>query len=139
MSAFFHVPGGAPGPLHGTWEWLWQAPTLPASVAVGGFVAVAAALSTVDRELLPAYLRTSLTAAGMGVFTNLVLSSLPPEGDHWMIVPQRALAPVILGAAAYWFLAGFTAAPEYSRAREALRSALLGRRDGGGGNGKRSD
>ena len=61
---------------------------------------------------------------------NLVLSSLPPEGDHWMIPVQRALAPVILGAVAYWFLAGFIAAPEYEKAREALVSTVLRKRRG---------
>jgi hypothetical protein len=107
---------------------MWLAPKLPAVVCVGAGVALLVALAGSQKALVGPFLRISLTAIGMGVFTNMVLSSLPPEGDSWKIPVQRALAPVILGAGSYWFLAGFFAVPEYDRARSALAGAFLGRR-----------
>lgn len=145
-------------PMRRAWEWLWRAPVLPAAVCVGTFAALAVVLASFSpltgpgkgsgkaaagptgaeglrRRLFPGFLRISLVAAGMGVFTNLVLSSLPVEGDHWLIPVQRALAPVVLGGASYWFLAGIFAAPGYTSAKVMLGRALFGksspRRHGG--------
>jgi peptidoglycan biosynthesis protein MviN/MurJ (putative lipid II flippase) len=107
-------PAGPP------WEWLWNVPKIPAAICVGSFAALAVVVRMTDAQQWRSFLRTSLTAAGMGVAANLVLSSLPPEGDAYTIVVQRALAPVILGVGAYWFLAGIVAAPEYARAQATL-------------------
>jgi len=96
-------------------------PTLPATVCVGALVSLAVALRAVDRGLTAPLARIAATAAGMGVWANLLLSSLPPDGDTWLVPAQRALAPVVLGAAGYWFLAGLIAAPEYERARGHFR------------------
>jgi hypothetical protein len=121
------------GPVEWGWNWLWLAPRLPVLVCVGGFVAAAVALLGTDGELRGPFARIACTAFGMGVFVNLVLSSLPRAGPSWSYVAQRAIAPVVLGAGAYWFLAGFIAGPEYDQAREALARAL-----GRGRAGKRS-
>ena len=106
------------------WDWLWLAPRLPVIVSAGGLAAAAVAVAGPDRELLAPFGRIATTAALMGVFANLVMSSLPRVGPSWSFVAQRAIAPVILGAGAYWFLAGFIAGPEYDQAREALARAL---------------
>lgn len=112
-----------------SWEWLWLAPRLPVIVSAGGLAAAAVAVAASDRELWAPFGRIALTAALMAVFTNLVLSSLPRAGSSWTFMAQRAIAPVVLGAGAYWFLAGFIAGPEYDQAREALARAL-GRKPG---------
>jgi len=117
------------------WDWLWLAPRLPVVVCAGGIAAAGVAVAGPDRELRGPFGRIVLTSVLMGVFANLVLSSLPRAGPSWSFVAQRALAPVILGAAAYWFIAGFTAAPEYDQAREAL-SRVFGRVRGNKGEGK---
>ncbi len=114
------------------WEWLWLAPRLPVIVCAGGIVAAAVAVAAPDRELWAPFLRIALTAVLMGVFTNLVLSSLPRAGPSWSFAAQRAIAPVAAGAGAYWFLAGFIAGPEYDQARGALARAF-GRGGGPGG------
>jgi putative peptidoglycan lipid II flippase len=111
-------------------------PRLPTAVCFGAFAALAVLICLADPGLRHAFFRTSATALGMGIFVNFILSSLPLEGDHWMIPVQRALAPVVLGAVAYWFLAGFIAAPEYERAREALLAAVFRRRGRKGGEDK---
>ncbi len=110
------------------WDWMWLAPKLPATVCVGALAATAIVLGGTDAALVGPVARTSLTAAGMGVFANLVLSSLHLAGPSWAIPVQRAIAPVVLGAVSYWFLAGLIAAPEYERARSALAGALRLRR-----------
>ena len=116
------------------WDWLWLAPRLPVAVCAGGIAAAGVTVAGPDRELRGPFGRIALTAALMGVFANLVLSSLPRAGPSWSFSTQRAIAPVLLGAAAYWFIAGFTAAPEYDQAREALARALgRGRVRGGEG------
>jgi putative peptidoglycan lipid II flippase len=108
----------------GNWEWLWLAPQLPVIVCAGGIVATGVAVAGSDGELLAPFGRIALASALMGVFANLVLSSLPDSGSSWSFAAQRAIAPVILGAGAYWFLAGFVAGPEYDQARAALARAL---------------
>jgi putative peptidoglycan lipid II flippase len=118
------------------WNWMWLAPKLPVAVCVGAFAATIIVLGGTDAALAGPVARTSLTAAGMGVFANLVLSSLQLEGHSWAMPFERAIAPVVLGAVSYWFLAGFIAAPEYERARSALAGALrlrARRRSGGTG------
>jgi putative peptidoglycan lipid II flippase len=106
------------------WDWLWLAPRLPVIVSAGGLAAAWIAIAAPDPELGPPFWRIALTATLMGVFTNLVLSSLPRAGPSWSFAAQRAIAPVLLGAGAYWFLAGFIAGPEYDQARDALARAL---------------
>jgi hypothetical protein len=109
------------------WDWLWLAPKLPVIVCAGGIAAAAVAVAGPDSELLAPFGRIALTSALMGVFANLVLSSLQHTGSSWSFAAQRAIAPVILGAGAYWFLAGFVAGPEYDQARGAL-ARVLGRK-----------
>jgi len=115
-------------PVRPAWDWLWRASVLPAALCAGSAVALGLALGAADPGMWRPLGRVFAATAGMGIFANLVLSSLPPEGDHWLIPVQRALAPVALGAGAYWFLAGIVAAPEYARARAALPSLGLRRR-----------
>ncbi len=122
------------------WDWMWLAPKLPATVCVGALAATLIVLGGTDAALVGPVARTSLTAAGMGVFANLVLSSLRLAGPSWAIPFERAIAPVVLGAVSYWFLAGLIAAPEYERARSALGGALrLGRRRQAGESGPAGD
>jgi len=120
------------------WDWLWLAPRLPVVVCAGGLAAAGVAVAGPDPELRGPFGRIALTAVLMGVFANLVLSSLPRAGPSWSFAAQRALAPVLLGAAAYWFLAGLTAGPEYDQAREAL-ARVLGRGRVRGNTGQKKD
>jgi putative peptidoglycan lipid II flippase len=113
-------------PVNLAWTWLWHASTLPAAVCVGSFAALAVAYICTVPAMWGTYLRTAASAALMGVAVNLVMSSLPIDGEGYAVVVQRALAPVILGAGGYWFVAGIVAAPEYARARATL-SAVVGR------------
>jgi len=58
-------------------------------------------------------LRTAALCALMAVVVNWVRNSLPPQGEGFLVDPQRGIAPVIVGGFAYWLVASLVDAREY--------------------------
>ena len=108
-----------------------------AGLALGAGVAVflMLCLPAVEERLLPdestrvgmlsATLRITLCVVPTAMFAFLAARSIPPERFGFWGPMERALAPVILGAFAYWLLIGIFGVKEYDELR-----AALGRRKG---------
>ncbi len=58
-------------------------------------------------------LRTAALCGVMAVVVHWVRYSLPPQGEGFLVVAQRGIAPAVLGGLAYWLVASLVDAREY--------------------------
>lgn len=74
-----------------------------------------------DYKTWDSALRIVLAAWPTAAFAYLVVRSITPDRFSLLIMAERAFAPVLLGAFAYWLLIGFTRVREYDELMTALR------------------
>ncbi len=68
-----------------------------------------------------ALLRTAAITGVAAVVINLVKASLPPEGEGFLVVLQRGVAPPVAGAFAFWLMASLVDAREYRELWRTIR------------------
>lgn len=65
--------------------------------------------------------RSLALSAITAVVVNWILKSLPPDGEGFIIAAQRGIAPLLVGAFAYWLAASLVDAREYRELWRAIR------------------
>lgn len=113
----------------GAAEWVSGAPGLALATMLAGLLQATLMLRALRRACPgldlepPAW--SGLRTAGMSVLAaivaHLVMRSLPPTGEGFVVVAQRAIAPVLGAVFAYWLIASLAEADEYREFWKALR------------------